>query len=252
MDDVAVFGSALSKSQLLALFSAANGGVVNFAPLIEAGPVSLDAVTGTSAQFQVRGGGPDPLSFQWQAGASGSSVFTNLSDVGNVSGSATATLTLTDLTLGNAADYRIILTNPYGSTTSSVATLTVSLPQNFITAYTEGSSENWSGAFWQANGTGPFVSPIAGNTYEAQANGNALGNSALNTRVRVPNQGGVTPNTFPGASLTLDTNTELRMKNGGLIGSFPGLGGNPGLIFNGGAFSIADQSGLHYLLAGVI
>jgi hypothetical protein len=251
IDDVAVFTSAFSQSQLLALFSAANGGVVNFAPLIEFEPASQELVTGLTVQLDVGAGGSAPLFFQWQAGGTGLSVFTNLSDTGNIYGSATATLTITEVTLANAADYRVIITNAYGSATSSVATLTLDLPQNFTTTTCESSAQSWRTAIWQANGVGPLVGPVAGNTYEALANGNALGNSALNTRVRTPASGGVESSwTFPGASLTLDTNTELRLKNLDTL-NFPGLNGNPGLILNGGDISIAD-TGLPYPFLGVI
>ncbi|MGD0413539.1 MAG: DUF5060 domain-containing protein, partial [Verrucomicrobiota bacterium] len=230
-----------------ALFLAATGGVVNLAPLIEVSPASLDLFAGETAQFAVVAGGSDPLSFQWQAGATGSSVFTNLSNAGNLSGSATATLTITNVTPANTAGYRVVVTNAYGSATSGVATLTLVLAQNFTTTVCEPSSENWNSAVWQTNG-GPLVAPVAGNTYEAVSNGNALGNSALDTRVRGPNQAGM--NTFPGVSLTLDANTELRTKASGTQLNFPGTNGNPGLILNGGAISEGDAG--NYLYYGVI
>jgi hypothetical protein len=230
-----------------ALFLAAKRGVVNFPPLIEVEPASLALVTGLTAQFDVVAGGPGTLSYQWQAAATGVDVFTNLFDTGNISGSATATLTITDVTLANAAGYRVIVTNAYGSVTSSVATLTLVAAQNFTTTVCEPSSENWNSAVWQTNG-GPLVGPVAGNTYEALYNGYALGNSALNTRVRAPNQGGM--NTFPGASLTLDTNTELRTKASGTLLNFPGTNGSPGLILNGGNISEGDAG--NYLYYGVI
>jgi hypothetical protein len=249
IDDVAVFNSALSQSQLLALFSAADGGVVNFAPFIEVSPASQSLVTGATAQFDVVAGGSSTLYYQWQAAATGIDVFTNLFDAGNISGSTNTQLTITDTTLANGADYRVIITNAYGSATSSVATLTMALPQNFTTTVDENSGQNWNSAVWQVDG-GPLVAPVAGNTYEAVYNGSALGNSANNTRVRGPNQGGM--NTFPGASLTIDQNTELRTKASGTQLNFPGVNGNPGLILNGGNISEGDPSGTPYQYYGVI
>jgi len=70
-------------------------------------------------------------------------------------------------------------------------------------------------------------------------NGNAVGNGKNTTRVLNPTVvSGV--QTFPGDSLTLDTNTELRLKNGGTIFNFPGVNGNPGLILNGGLINISS------------
>ncbi|HWY74195.1 MAG TPA: hypothetical protein VN281_01185, partial [Verrucomicrobiae bacterium] len=73
----------------------------------------------------VVGGGSTPLTYQWQAGVTGSGVFSNLSDGGTISGSSSSTLTVYPITGGSAADYRMILANSAGSVTSSVATLTV-------------------------------------------------------------------------------------------------------------------------------
>ena len=52
----------------------------------------------------------------------------------NLSGSATATLTLTGVTPANTADYLVIVTNVLGAVTSSVALLTVTqAPPNIVT-----------------------------------------------------------------------------------------------------------------------
>src|SRR5437868_5781467 len=72
------------------------------------------------------------------------------------------------------------------------------------------------------------VLPTAGNTYEVTAGGNP-------SRIRNPTYGGSTL-TFPGDSLQLNTNTEIRGKTATTPTTinFPGVGGNPGLILNGG------------------
>jgi hypothetical protein len=46
--------------------------------------------------------------------------------------------------------------------------------------------------------------------------------------------------TFPGDSLTLNAHTDIRAKDVGDILDFPGVGGNPGLILNGGALNPGD------------
>jgi hypothetical protein len=61
----------------------------------------------------------DPLSFQWQKDG------VNLSDDGRVSGATSATLTISSVQLADAGNYSVVVSNPYGSVASSIATLTV-------------------------------------------------------------------------------------------------------------------------------
>jgi hypothetical protein len=63
--------------------------------------------------------GPGAEKYQWQKNGA------NLVDGGNLSGSATASLTITALSDSDAANYSVIISNTYGSVTSSVATLMV-------------------------------------------------------------------------------------------------------------------------------
>src|SRR5207249_247234 len=104
----------------------------------------------------------------------------------------------------------------------------------FTTTTTQASGQNWLGAIWQS------TSPSAGNTYRCIFNGTQFGASQNNTRIRNPANAGV--QTFPGDSLTLDANTEIRAKNTAAILDFPGVGGNPGLILNGGALNAGDTT----------
>src|SRR5436190_16881396 len=99
---------------------------------------------------------------------------------------------------------------------------------NLTTTSSQGAGENWTLAIWKTNGTGLALSPAAGHTYECVSNGVAFGNNKNNTRIRNPASTGL--QTFPGDSLTLNTNTEIRAKQAGAILDFPGVGGNPGLI----------------------
>jgi len=120
---------------------------------------------------------------------------------------------------------------------------------NYTSAQTVGSGNSWNGNYWQLNGAGALVGPpTAGNTYELVSNGTAFGNNQANTRTRNPAVTGV--QTFPGDSLTLDANTEMRMKNNGSILNFPGTNGNPGLILNGGIINVGDDG--NFPITGVI
>jgi hypothetical protein len=70
--------------------------------------------------------GTSPLCFQWQGGTHGSGVFTNLlAGGGQYSGVTNATFCISNLAAGNAGDYMVVVTNAYGSVTSSVAVLAV-------------------------------------------------------------------------------------------------------------------------------
>jgi hypothetical protein len=96
--------------------------------------------------------------------------------------------------------------------------------------------QNWTGVIWEP---GP-VAPLAGNTYELLENGTPFGNALGNTRIRNPATAGI--QTFPGDSLTINTNTEIRAKQAGAILNFPGVNGNPGLILKGGVLNAGDDT----------
>jgi surface antigen len=95
-------------------------------PLITTPPASLTNLAGTTATFSVTASGTVPLQYQWRKNGLG------LMDGGHVSGSATATLTLTNVSLADMGSYDVVVTNPAGSATSSAANLTV-LARPYIT-----------------------------------------------------------------------------------------------------------------------
>jgi hypothetical protein len=109
---------------------------------------------------------------------------------------------------------------------------------NFTTAVQQAGGLNWSQAIWQPGG----VTPTAGNTYECVAGGNP-------TRIRNPVSGGI--QTFPGDSLQLDAATEIRAKIPLTAIDFPGVGGNAGLIMNGGNLDTGDN-GAVFTITGVM
>src|SRR5438477_4947990 len=122
---------------------------------------------------------------------------------------------------------------------SGAALLTLSGPApaaNITTTTSQGAGTDWTApGIWSS-----AAAPTAGNTYELISNGTAWGNGTANTRVRNPVVASVT---FAGDSLTLNTNTDIRMKNtAGAILNFPGVGGNPGLILNGGVLNPGDDA----------
>lgn len=89
-------------------------------------PVSLVLIPGETASFEVAATGNPPLSFRWQKNG------IDLVDGTSVSGSKTATLTISPVVAEDAGAYTAIVTSPGGSVTSEAATLTVMLPPTIV------------------------------------------------------------------------------------------------------------------------
>jgi uncharacterized repeat protein (TIGR03803 family) len=87
------------------------------APVIVSAPASQTLLPGATTTFTVLAVGDQPLSYSWQL------IGTNLADAGNLSGSATSTLTIRSVTVSNCGNYSVLVTNSYGSVTSAMAVL---------------------------------------------------------------------------------------------------------------------------------
>lgn len=158
------------------------------------------------------------------------------------------------------------------------------ITNNYVYNGTQGSSPgtNWYGvgvtAYWKLNSVGTAVAPFAGtatatatnfNFFILTNNGVQLGNGTATALIRDPYTSPY-PNiaTFPGDSLILDTNTQIRFKHGGSgptyytasgtavpystpTNNFPGNFGQPGLVLNGGCLNSGD-SGYAWVLLGSI
>jgi hypothetical protein len=99
------------------------------APIIYVGPASQTNAVGSTVQLSVVALANPAPTYQWRAAPTGGGTFTNLTDHGNITGSATATLTLSGATPANAAQYQVVISNSLGVVTSSPpATLTVVAP----------------------------------------------------------------------------------------------------------------------------
>ena len=88
-------------------------------PLITVQPQSQTNNAGATETFFVSATSLQPIGYQWQKSG------TNLVDGGNISGATASTLTITDISDGDAASYSVIVSNSYGAVTSSNAVLTV-------------------------------------------------------------------------------------------------------------------------------
>jgi hypothetical protein len=88
-------------------------------PQIFISPAAQRLYIGGTAQFSVSVQGATPLFYSWRKNGTG------LNDGMEISGSTTSSLTITNLTLMDAGDYDVVVTNNYGSVTSVVAHLDV-------------------------------------------------------------------------------------------------------------------------------
>lgn len=103
------FGSVLSSNALLK--------VLGLPPTIVSQPTNQTVVMGGSATFAVVAGGTPPFMYQWLFNA------TN-----KLAGATNATLTLTNTMASQAGYYSILVTNAWGQTNSSSATLSFFVP----------------------------------------------------------------------------------------------------------------------------
>ena len=92
---------------------------VVFRPAITTQPVNQTVTWGNPAGFTASASGTAPLNFQWQKDG------VNLTDGNGVTGSATATLSLSAAQPINSGQYQLIVTNAYGSAQSTNANLFV-------------------------------------------------------------------------------------------------------------------------------
>ena len=96
-------------------------------PLITQNPSNANVIAGQTATFTVAATG-GTLTYQWQSAPSGGSTFTNIAGATNAS-YTTPVLALTD----NGTQFRCVVTDSVGSTTSLIATSTVTLANPMIT-----------------------------------------------------------------------------------------------------------------------
>lgn len=91
----------------------------NTPPSITIDPQDQSVLVSQNAMFDVLAAGIAPLSYQW---------YFNTNTPALLAGATNSTLTLTNVQMTNADNYFVIVTNSFGSVTSAVAALTVSIP----------------------------------------------------------------------------------------------------------------------------
>jgi len=80
-------------------------------------PVSVSTLAGATVAFSVIGSGTPPLTYQWLKNG------LIMSNGGNVTGADTSILTLVNVSVTDIAPYQVVLSDIYGSVTSSIVNL---------------------------------------------------------------------------------------------------------------------------------
>jgi uncharacterized repeat protein (TIGR03803 family) len=120
-NDGNLYGTTTQGSITNATDASGMGTVFNLLlpPTITVQPLSQTNNAGATVTLLIGAIDPNPTGYQWQKNG------TNLFNGGNISGATTRTLTITSISDNDAAIYSVIVSNLYGSVTSSNATLTV-------------------------------------------------------------------------------------------------------------------------------
>ena len=192
IDDVAFFDQPLTQDQLIALYLAGAGSWPVLAPNIEQEPISPTLATGRDAQFRVVAGGQPPLAYQWMT-TNGSGIFVSLTDGPGISGSTGSTLMVSNVSSSTSQEYKVVITNLYGSATSSVATLTVAATT--VSAYALAVEADQPVAYWQLN---DGVAPNPGPAFAYDYFGGYSGVYGVNTSNAANGIAGPKPPGFPG------------------------------------------------------
>jgi hypothetical protein len=118
IDEVDYFNRALSASEIAAVYTAGASGkcVSPTAPYIFVQPTNQVVTVGANVSLSVVASGTPPLAYQW------------LFNGTNVAGAVTSTLTLTNVQDYDGGSYAVVVTNAYGTVTSTNAVLTVNPP----------------------------------------------------------------------------------------------------------------------------
>lgn len=115
LDEVSLYGRALSASEINAIYQAGSAGKCSAprAPAIVQQPTNQSVTIGGATTFSVLATGTMPLSYQWLFGGT------------VVPGGSTSTLTIGKVQASDAGSYAVVISNSSGSITSSVVSLTV-------------------------------------------------------------------------------------------------------------------------------
>ncbi len=135
-------------------------------PSIVTQPQSQTKDPGDTVIFSVSPTGSAPFTYKWRRNGS------PLTDGGNITGSASAVLTLASVSSSDAASYSVIVSNSVGSATSANAALTVNVSPVITTQPSSRTNVAGTTATFNVSATGTALQ------YQWRKNGNILSNGA--------------------------------------------------------------------------
>jgi hypothetical protein len=124
VDEVAIYNRALSFEEIATIYLAGANGKCGVPPTMLNQPQSQAVLAGSNAVFNVSAVGEQPLYYQWQQNG------VPLVNAGNVSGCTNARLVITNISSSNGGIYSVVVSNAFGSVTSTGAVLAISVVQN--------------------------------------------------------------------------------------------------------------------------
>lgn len=200
--DVAADGSLYYAQQGGQVRRIRDGSMV--APTIATPPSNAIVSVGQPVTFKVVANGSSPLGYQWQRGTT------------NIAGATSDTYTFTPVIGDNGATFRAVVSNPFGSVTSSAATLTVTNNQpptaSIVspavgTTYAAGTTLNFSGS---ANDPETGALPASAFTWEVRFHHDehthpvlAPTSGIISGSVSLPNRGELSTNVYYEVILTV-------------------------------------------------
>ena len=115
IDEVSIYNRALTSDEIGAIYKAGSAGKCYgpFPPAIVSQPAGLSVAEGAEADLSAVATGTGPLAYQWTFNGAALPAATN------------ATLAVTNIHPSQAGNYAVTVSSPYGSATSSNATVTV-------------------------------------------------------------------------------------------------------------------------------
>lgn len=111
------YGSTISSNAMLTVF---------VPPYITQEPANQAVCVGSNATFIVVAGGTEPITYQWLRNGS------NVADGGSVWDSQSNMLSVTSATTNDSGCYSVIVSNLYGSVTSTIAILNVGIAVSIV------------------------------------------------------------------------------------------------------------------------
>ncbi len=143
------YGSVTSSAATLTVAASAS-------PSITTQPVSGEATEGRSVTFSVEADGSDAKAYQWQ--------LDDGSGWADIEGAVSSQYTTPATALSESGnDYRVIVTNDYGTITSSAATLTVSSAVSVSEDWTGTDGDPWPSQWTEQDNGDPLAVNISSN-----------------------------------------------------------------------------------------